>query len=176
MTNKTHPRLRKLVLKDPQHERNTHYLFRFPAKFHPPVVKTLLETWTSENETVLDPFCGSGTLMVEAALSSRAAIGVDVDPLAVLVSQVKSQPLKSTTLRKTQKALLEKLERLERPDADYERFMYADISEKQVWVRNLSSRRRPQTSEHLEDLGRRPRKDADALPPEDRLQAFVPPF
>jgi 23S rRNA G2445 N2-methylase RlmL len=68
-------------------ERYTHYLFRYPAKFHPPVARALLERHTEPGACVLDCFCGSGTLLVEAAISGRSAIGSDIDPVAAFVSR-----------------------------------------------------------------------------------------
>ena len=43
--------------------------------------------------TVLDPFCGSGTVLLEAALRGHFAIGIDVNPLARLIARVKTTPL-----------------------------------------------------------------------------------
>jgi len=71
--------------------RLTHYLFRFPAKFHPPVARALVNGYTKPGDRVLDPFCGSGSLLVEAAVAGRNAIGTDVDPLAVFVSRAKTR-------------------------------------------------------------------------------------
>jgi site-specific DNA-methyltransferase (cytosine-N4-specific) len=48
---------------------------------------------TQPGETVLDPFCGSGTTLVEALRLRRNAVGVDISPLAVLISRVKCTPL-----------------------------------------------------------------------------------
>src|SRR5260370_41643913 len=73
--------------------RFTHYLFRFPAKFHPPVIRCLIDRYTKEGDRILDPFCGSGTLLVEALASGRDAVGIDIDPLARFVSRVKSRPI-----------------------------------------------------------------------------------
>lgn len=54
---------------DKEVERLTHYLFRYPAKFHPPIVRALIEEYTARDECVLDPFCGSGSMLVEARVS-----------------------------------------------------------------------------------------------------------
>ena len=48
--------------------------------------------------TVLDPFCGSGTVLLEAALRGHLAIGVDVNPLARLLSRVKTTRLHAPSL------------------------------------------------------------------------------
>src|SRR4051812_36391097 len=69
--------------------RLTHYLFRYPAKFHPPVVRALIEKYTEPGDVILDPFCGSGTLLVEAATMNRRSIGLDIDPVAVAVTNAK---------------------------------------------------------------------------------------
>ena len=58
----------------------THYLFRFPAKFHPPAIRCLIDRCSTEGDVILDAFCGSGTLLLEAALARRSAVGVDVQP------------------------------------------------------------------------------------------------
>jgi methylase of polypeptide subunit release factors len=80
-------------------ERYTHYLFGYPAKFHPPVARALLERHTEPGDCVIDCFCGSGTLLVEAAISGRSAIGSDVDPVAAFVSRVKVKPPNAKRLR-----------------------------------------------------------------------------
>jgi hypothetical protein len=41
---------------------------------------------------VLDPFCGSGTVLVEAMIAGRAAVGTDLNPLAVRLAQCKTRP------------------------------------------------------------------------------------
>ena len=54
--------------------------------------------FTKEGEVVLDPFCGCGTTLVEAKLHNRKAIGVDLNPIAVLMSKAKTTPLISSQI------------------------------------------------------------------------------
>ncbi|MDI6734939.1 MAG: hypothetical protein QME42_01885 [bacterium] len=42
---------------------------------------------------MLDPFCGSGTTLVEGILAGHNVIGIDIDPLSVLISKVKTTPV-----------------------------------------------------------------------------------
>ena len=110
-------------------ERFTHYLFRYPAKFHPPVARQLIEQFTNPHDLILDPFCGSGTLVVEAVLLGRRAIGVDVDPVAAFVSQTKILPIPAQGLRASAEKLLAGLTNFERPDKHYQRLMFRDLTD-----------------------------------------------
>lgn len=76
----------------------THSLHPYPAKFPPLLPKTLLEKYGAKGQTVLDPFSGSGTTLVEARLAGFNAIGVDVNGLSSLLSKVKSTPLNDKQL------------------------------------------------------------------------------
>ncbi len=68
----------------------THGLHPYPAKFPPQVAARLIEILTSPGDVVLDPFCGSGTTLVEALRLDRAAVGTDINPVAVLISEAKT--------------------------------------------------------------------------------------
>ena len=59
----------------------THAIFYYPAKFIPHVVRYALEAFTEENDWVIDPFAGSGTVGVEAYLCKRNAFLLDLNPL-----------------------------------------------------------------------------------------------
>ena len=50
--------------------RLSHYAFRYPAKFHPPVVRELVQRYSKKGQVCCDPFCGSGTRLVEARRSN----------------------------------------------------------------------------------------------------------
>ena len=68
----------------------THSIHPYPAKFIPQIPDMLIQELSSFAETVLDPFCGSGTTLVEARRLGRHAIGVDANPLACLISRAKA--------------------------------------------------------------------------------------
>jgi len=71
----------------------SHGAFRYFGKFPPPVARYLIEQLSEPGEIVIDPMCGSGTTGVESLLLDRRAALSDVNPLAVLISKVKTQPI-----------------------------------------------------------------------------------
>ena len=70
-----------------------HGIHPYPCKFIPQIPNLLIQELSSLGETVLDPFCGSGTALVEALRLGRSAVGVDASPLAALISRVKTTVL-----------------------------------------------------------------------------------
>ena len=65
----------------------------YPAKFVAELPRALLEHLPIPAGTVvLDPFCGSGTTLVESQSAGLSAIGIDLNPVACLISRVKTQP------------------------------------------------------------------------------------
>lgn len=76
----------------------THSYHKYPAKFIPQLARTLIEDYTDEDDFIWDPFCGSGTLNVEAFRTKRHTIGTDITPIAVLISRVKTAPLEPEAL------------------------------------------------------------------------------
>lgn len=71
----------------------THSLHPYPAKFIPQIPNALIHELSAVGDTVADLFCGSGTTLLEALHLRRRAIGIDANPLAVLISKAKTTPL-----------------------------------------------------------------------------------
>ena len=72
----------------------THDFLRWYGKLIPQLVSRLLNLYSEENDTVLANFSGSGTVALEAHLANRNVIGIDANPLALLLSRVKASPAK----------------------------------------------------------------------------------
>lgn len=79
----------------------THGIHPYTAKLIPHIPRYFIEKYTEKNEVILDPFCGSGTTLLEARLLERNAIGIDINPLAILLSKVKTTPLDVEELKHT---------------------------------------------------------------------------
>jgi len=72
----------------------THWIYPYKGKFHPQMIRGLLNIiGLGQGDTVLDPFIGSGTTAVEAQLLGVNCIGIDVSPLCVLQSKVKTESI-----------------------------------------------------------------------------------
>lgn len=76
----------------------SHGYHRYPAKFIPQIVKRLIEEYTTNGDLVFDPFGGCGTTLVEAKALGRKSVGFDINPVAKLITETKTTPLKPAIL------------------------------------------------------------------------------
>jgi len=73
---------------------SVHGLHEYKGKFNPQVVRSLFNIHKiKEGDKVLDPFCGSGTTLVEAAHDNVYCFGTDINPLAVFIANAKIDAL-----------------------------------------------------------------------------------
>jgi 16S rRNA G966 N2-methylase RsmD len=73
---------------------SAHGLHEYKGKFNPQVAKALLNIFNARpGQLVLDPFCGSGTSLVECAHLGISSVGTDINPLAVFLANAKLQSL-----------------------------------------------------------------------------------
>jgi SAM-dependent methyltransferase len=70
---------------------HVHGFHSYPARLHPETAACLVERFAPAHGRVLDPFCGSGTVLVEARRLGRHALGVDANPLAVELAHLKAR-------------------------------------------------------------------------------------
>ena len=85
----------------------THGIHPYPAKYIPELPREIIKECTKERNTILDPFCGSGTTLLEASMSGRKSIGIDSNPIAVLVAKAKTTSLTVDELKKIQLVISE---------------------------------------------------------------------
>ncbi|EPJ3658191.1 MULTISPECIES: DNA methyltransferase [Acinetobacter] len=73
----------------------THGLHAYKGKFYPQLAASLINIATKHNNDsqILDPFCGSGTTVLEAVLGGHKAFGIDMNPLAYHLSKSKNEIL-----------------------------------------------------------------------------------
>jgi SAM-dependent methyltransferase len=71
-------------------------LHPYPAKFIPNIPASFLSTLPIVRDTVvLDLFCGSGTTLTEAQRRGIRSVGIDLNPIACLISRVRTAPTPS---------------------------------------------------------------------------------
>jgi tRNA G10 N-methylase Trm11 len=72
---------------------HVHGFHTYPARMHPVTAAHLVRVVSGDSATLLDPFCGSGTVLVEAMIAGRRAVGTDLNPLAVRLARLKTSML-----------------------------------------------------------------------------------
>jgi len=83
--------LRELFAVDPALARAlTHGFHSYAGRMHPTIARGAVAAFSEPGDTVVDPFCGSGTVLVEAMAAGRAAIGVDASPLGTAIARVRT--------------------------------------------------------------------------------------
>lgn len=80
----------------------------YAASFGDDLARGLIIKNTREGDTLLDPFSGMGTTLVQARLLRRNAIGIDVDPVACLIAVVTSRHYEVDELNRLCQELLDR--------------------------------------------------------------------
>ena len=74
--------------------KSIHSLHPYPAKFIPEIPSSIIQCLhTDDNKIILDPFCGSGTSLRVAQEMHYESIGVDLNPIACMISKIKTTVL-----------------------------------------------------------------------------------
>lgn len=87
-------------------EQWTHGYHRYPAKFLPDVVRKIIEDYAQGSNMIADLFAGCGTTLVEAKIHGISSVGTDINPVAQLITKVKTTPLPPDVLQRAYNALV----------------------------------------------------------------------
>ncbi|KAA6335626.1 hypothetical protein EZS27_016168 [termite gut metagenome] len=109
-------------------DRYTHLIHTYPAKLlcHIPYFFLNNTCFSQKMEIVLDPFCGTGTVLLEANLAGRYAIGADANPLARKIAAVKTRKLDSLHLEERLTALISRAKH-------FSKIEFPDVRNRDFW-------------------------------------------
>lgn len=122
----------------------THQIHKHPAVFIPHIPRHIIGTYSTplnnsgERPLILDPFNGSGTTGLEAKLLGRDYLGIEINPVSKIISDVKVSPIPPTLARRSKVKLINILERdtVEyHPDFDV---AFPDGTEKKRWFEDIA--------------------------------------
>jgi len=103
--------------KDPKYA--THGIHPYKGKFYPQLAKSLINiSGIPQGSKVLDPFCGSGTVLLESMLNGYSAFGSDLNPMAAKIARAKTG-IFGVDPSVTRQALHALLDRVKRPPTSF---------------------------------------------------------
>ena len=122
----------------------THGLHNYPAMMVCPISRNIIEMVRSIRpvDALFDPFSGSGTVLVEGMLAGlRTVAGNDINPLALLLTKVKTTPIPHAKLADETGALLSRIQNrydalspaIEAVDSYIADALELDVADKKGW-------------------------------------------
>ncbi len=122
----------------------THGLHNYPAMMVCPISRNIIRLMREIQpvHAILDPFAGSGTVLVEGMVNGIEIVsGNDINPLALLLSKVKTTPLDNKLLTTEVNQLLKRISNkresylsvLDGVDSYFTDILHLDLTEKKGW-------------------------------------------
>ena len=106
----------------------------------PQIARRLLKEYGTEGGWLLDPYCGTGTSLVEASLFGMHSVGCDINPLVRLIATAKSTPICLSTLDETLNQLNDHLFQVEFQDSKIPDAPIPNILNLEYWFSEESIR------------------------------------
>lgn len=103
---------REKDLPEKERTKHVHRLHPYLGKYIPQLVEIFLRKYFKPGQTVLDPFCGCGTTLVQSNELGMNSIGYDISAFNVLLSRVKTRKYDIVKVRKEVSDALDKLRQL----------------------------------------------------------------
>lgn len=110
--------------KDYKGKKNIHSLIDYPATMVPDMQNELIKTVSKETKSknILDPFMGSGTVLVQGLANDLSVYGIDINPLAYLISEIKTTIWCINRLKNSANNLIEDIFNLEIEESEIVNF------------------------------------------------------
>jgi DNA modification methylase len=100
----------------------THCFHIYPAMMIPQIARELIGRFGKKGDLLFDPYCGTGTSLVEARIAGMNALGTDLNPTARFISLAKTRDYNVKNLTKSITQYLESIEDLIPTISDYSIF------------------------------------------------------
>jgi DNA modification methylase len=132
-----------------QRDYYTNLIHSYPAKMYGPIARSLICMYAKKGDTVLDPYCGTGTVLMQSCLYGMSSIGIDINPIACLIAKVKTTRLNITRLKKETENLFYLIENAEKevkiptfPSIEYwfEKDVQADLARILTEINKISNK------------------------------------
>lgn len=135
---------------------STHCFHNYPAMMIPQVAGRLIEKYGSNAGLLFDPYCGTGTSLVEANLRNINAIGTDLNPLARLIARGKTTSIDEQTLDLFLKDFNDKMFRFRFGIETYDSVVLPGFKNIDYWFTKDVQKRLAVIKEYTERIGNLP--------------------
>ncbi|MCX6800845.1 MAG: DNA adenine methylase [Candidatus Diapherotrites archaeon] len=116
----------------------THGIHSYPAMMIPQVAHRIIEEHGKNAETAYDPFCGSGSVLLEFKTAGIECYGSDLNPLAILISKAKTTPIATEKIEKAFQKISQRIKEIENKPCEEPNFSKIDFWFKKKPIKDLA--------------------------------------